>query len=209
MEIEKIPYVSSLRHPARSRIDERIKTLDRVPEKSEPGESIATKNTTDRSNQKKHQFLTMGIKLKNYTTEVAANRSIELIEKLLVDFGATNIMKEYEELKPLPGRVCVSIAFVIEVDGIRTPIKLPANVKGVALWLRKQKPSSSDKVICEQANRIAWKQQYEILYLQLSQVETQQRELMSVFLPDAYDIENNQTFFQKLKAGGFKQLSNG
>lgn len=151
----------------------------------------------------------MGIKLKNYTTEVAASRSIELIEKLLVDFGATNIMKEYEELKPLPGRVCVSLAFVIEVEGIRTPIKLPANVGGVARWLRKQKPSSSDKIVCEQAYRIAWKQQYEILYLQLSKVETQQRELLSVFLPDAYDVANNVTFYQKLKSGGFKQLTNG
>lgn len=152
------------------------------------------------------KILVMPIKLKNYTTEVPAVRSIDLIERLLVDFGATNIMKEYDELKPIAGRICTSIAFMIAVDGIRTPIKLPANVKGVALWLRKQKPNSSDKIIVEQAYRIAWKQQYEILYLQLSQVETQQRELMSVFLPDVYDIAANQTFYGKLKDGGFKQL---
>jgi hypothetical protein len=149
----------------------------------------------------------MAINLKNYTTEVPATRSIDYIEKLLVEFGAMNIMKEYEELPPLTGRICTSLAFIIEVEGHTTAIKLPANVKGIALWLRGKKPSSTDKTVCEQAYRIAWKQQYEILYLQLSQVETQQRELMSVFLPDAYDIQNNQTFYQKLKADGFKQLT--
>ena len=149
----------------------------------------------------------MAINLKNYTTEVPASRSIDYIEKLLVEFGATNIMKEYEELPPLPGRICNSIAFRIVVDGNSLAIKLPANVKGIAIWLRKKKSSGTDKTICEQAYRIAWKQQYEILHLQLSQVETQQRELMSVFLPDTFDINNNQTFYQKLKAEGFKQLT--
>lgn len=149
----------------------------------------------------------MAINLKNYTTEVPANRSIDNIEKLLVQFGAINIMKEYEELPPLPGKICNSIAFRIEVGGNMMAIKLPANVRTIAIWLRKKKPSGSDKTICEQAYRIAWKQQHEILHLQLSQVETEQRELMSVFLPDVFDIQSNQTFFEKLKSSGFKQLT--
>ena len=42
--------------------------------------------------------------LKNYTTEVHATKSIDGIEKLLVEFGASNIMKEYDEIKPLVGK---------------------------------------------------------------------------------------------------------
>lgn len=149
----------------------------------------------------------MAINLKNYTTEVSASKSIDNIEKLLVEFGATNIMKEYEEIPPLAGRICTSIAFRIEVMGNMLAIKLPAKVKSIAAWMRKKKPSATDKTVCEQAYRIAWKQQYEILFLQLSQVETEQRELLSVFLPDTYDVAKNQTFYEKLKSGGFKELT--
>lgn len=35
--------------------------------------------------------------IKNYTTEVPASRSIENIEKLLMQSGATNIMKEVKD----------------------------------------------------------------------------------------------------------------
>lgn len=148
----------------------------------------------------------MAIKLKNYTTEVPASRSIEYIEKLLVDFDASNIMKEYEELQPMPGKICSSISFIIEVEGMRLPFRLPANVHKVAAWLKKQKPNTNQKTIAEQANRIAWKQQYEILHLQLGQIEMNQLERLEVFFPYLYDIQNRQTYYQKIKEGGFKQL---
>ncbi len=149
----------------------------------------------------------MPINLKNYTTVVTADKSIALIEKLLVDFGATSIVKEYEELKPLPGRICSALSFVIVVEEVSRPIKLPANVAQVARWLRGIKPNVTDKTVCEQAYRIAWKQQYEFLHLQLGTVEMQQRELMAVFLSDTYNQATGQTFYQQLKEGGFKLLT--
>lgn len=149
----------------------------------------------------------MAIKLKNYTTEVPASRSIDNIEKLLVDFDATNIMKEYEEFPPMPGKICTSISFIVEVEGMKLPFRLPANVQKVAAWLKKQKPQTTAKTIAEQANRIAWKQQYEILHLQLGQIEMNQLEKLEVFFPYLYDIQNRQTYYQKIKDGGFKQLT--
>ncbi len=143
------------------------------------------------------------MKLKNYTTEVPATKSIDMIERLLVDFGAFNIMKEYTQGK------CSALSFIIEVDGVRMPFKLPANVPNVAKWLRKQRPQSSDKTIWEQAERIAWKQQFEILHLQLGQIEMTQMERLEVFFPFLYDIAQNQTYYEKIKAGGFKALTNG
>lgn len=148
----------------------------------------------------------MAINLKNYTTEVAATKSIEMIEKLLVDFGAFNIMKEYTEMKPLVGRRCSSISFIIEVDGMRLPFKLPTKVEQTAKWLRKQKPNSTDKTILEQSERIAWKQQYEILHLQLGQIIMGQLEKLEALFPYLLSTAENKTYYQKLKEGNFKAL---
>lgn len=151
----------------------------------------------------------MAINLKNYTTEVSATKSIENIEKILVEFGAFNIMKEYTELPPLIGRFCSSISFIIEVEKAKMPFKLPANVKAVASWLKQKKPSSTEKTIVEQSQRIAWKQQYEILHLQLGQIEMKQLDKLEVLLSYLYDVKTNKTYYQSLKADGFKQLTNG
>lgn len=144
--------------------------------------------------------------LKNYTTEVPASRSIDYIEKLLVEFGATNIMKEYQDLTPLAGKRCSSISFIVDMNGQRLPFRLPANVEKVKKWLRKKKPNGTDKTIAEQAERIAWKQQYEILHLQLGQIEMEQLEKLEVFFPYLYDISRNETYYQKLKSNGFAGL---
>jgi len=148
----------------------------------------------------------MAINLKNYTTEVPADRSISYIEKLLVEFGALNIMKEYQPLPPLPGSYCSSISFIVEMDGYKLPVKLPANVLKVMEWLKKKKPSASPKNLAEQSLRIAWKQQYEILHLQLGQIEMNQIEKLEVFLSYLYDIDKNKTYYEKIKSGGFKAL---
>ena len=142
------------------------------------------------------------IKLKNYTTEVPAATSIARIEKILIDFGAFNIMKEYQA-----GKV-KTLSFIIEVDSLRLPFKVPANVDKVAKWLRNQKPNATDKTIIEQAERIAWKQQYEIIFLQLNQIEMNQLEKLEVFFPYLYDVAGNKTYYEKMREQKFKGLLN-
>jgi lysyl-tRNA synthetase class I len=144
--------------------------------------------------------------LKNYTTEVQATKSIDGIEKLLVEFGASNIMKEYDELKPLVGKRCMSISFIVQIDGMKMPFKLPANVSKVAKWLKKKKPNSTEKTIAEQAEKIAWKQQHEILHLQLGQIEMDQLDKLEVFMAYLYDVNKQQSFYEKVKASGYKAL---
>ena len=61
------------------------------------------------------------MKIKNYTTKVPAVRSIDEIEKILVDFGATHIMKTYQD------GLVMGLAFRMENQGYQ----LPANVEGV------------------------------------------------------------------------------
>jgi CheY-like chemotaxis protein len=142
----------------------------------------------------------MPINLKNYTTEVPAFRSIDNIERLLMQFGASHIMKEIENNQVM------AISFRITVDKMPVAIKLPAKVKNIVAWLKRKKPQQTDKARNEQAVRIAWKQQYELLFLQLSMVEMDQMELLEALLPNAYDIKNNQTFYDKIKQQNFTPL---
>lgn len=142
----------------------------------------------------------MPINLKNYTTEVPASRSIDNIERLLMQFGASHIMKEIEN-----GSV-VAISFRINVNKMPVAIKLPAKVKNIDAWLKQKKPSMQPKNRGEHAACIAWKQQYELLFLQLSMVEMDQMELLEALLPNAYDIKNNETFYEKTKKQNFQPL---
>jgi hypothetical protein len=138
--------------------------------------------------------------LKNYTTEVPASRSIEYIERLLVSFGASNIMKQYEN------GMCIAISFIIEMDGMKLPFRLPGKADKVYQWLRKKKPNSKDQTLKEQAARIAWKQQHEWVHLQLSMIEIEQAEKLELFFPYLYDVQSNETYYEKLKQGNFKAL---
>lgn len=140
--------------------------------------------------------------LKNYTTEVPANRSIDSIEKLLIDLRCTNIMKEYEH----PSGRCKALSFILEVDGMKLPFKLPANTEKVFKWLKKKKPTGNEKNLREQAERIGWKQQFELLHLQLSMIEMNQLETLEALLPILYDVKADKTYYDKIKDGGYKAL---
>ena len=146
----------------------------------------------------------MAINLKNYTTEVPAARSIEKIENILVEFGATNIMKEYG-----PGGKCEALSFIVAVEGMKLPFRLPVKVENAYVWLKNKKPQTSDKTLWAQAERMVWKQQYEWVFLQLSMIELDQAEKLELLLPYLYDVQKQETYYQKLKQGGFKMLTNG
>jgi hypothetical protein len=146
----------------------------------------------------------MAVNLKNYTTEVTSSRSIEAIEKLLVSFGATNIMKEYS-----PSGKCEAVSFIVEMDGMKLPFRLPAKVKECYVWLRKKKPNSQDKTILEQAERIVWKQIHEWVHLQISMIELQQADKLEIFFPYLYDVSKRETYYEKLKQQSFKALLPG
>lgn len=145
--------------------------------------------------------------LKNYATEVPAIKSIDMIEKLLVDFGATRVSRDYGEVPGLPGMVVTQISFMMKIDKDNTlPFVLSANIDKVLKWLRKNKPSMQPKKAAEQSNRIAWKRQYEIIFLQLGNIEMDMAEKLETFFPMLYNISTHKTFYQQTKEGGFKNL---
>lgn len=146
------------------------------------------------------------MKLKNYTSGQSVEKSIIAIETLLVQAGAQTISKFYE------GERIAGFFFQIPVNATNMPVsfKLPVSTIAVQRVMEaeiKRARRDTYKRVQEQAERTAWALLREWVHVQLSMVQMQQAEALQIFLPYAYDGTNDQTFFEKLKGNGFKQLS--
>lgn len=144
--------------------------------------------------------------IKNYTSGVLVDRTLARIEAALVKSGATNITKNYAD--GVLHAVCFSV--VNPANGQRTAVRLPANVDGVyeALKASVKRPRSGTLAkLREQASRTAWKLMQDWIEVQLSLIQMRQAEFLQVFLPYVWD--GKQTFYDVLKDGGFKMLTDG
>ena len=141
--------------------------------------------------------------LKNYTSEVPAITSIGKIERYLVEAGATDISKKYED------SVCIAIRFRMLVNLRALFFELPARVDACykVLWAEVKRPNADTKTrIRQQAERTAWKIIADWVQIQLSMIQLEQAELMQVFLPYVFNPATEQTFYNQLKETGFKSL---
>lgn len=149
--------------------------------------------------------------LKNYTSTVPVERSIMLIEKLLIDAGAININKAVDPTS----REVSGIVFQINVENKPIVFKLPSKVEQCfkMMWKNVSPRSAHRESVkqntMDQAKRTAWKLLYDWVSRQVSMIQIQQVELMEVFMPYCYDVRNDQTFFEKMKGNGFLQLTEG
>ena len=155
----------------------------------------------------------MSFKIKNYTTEVAVEKTVVEIEQVLLAFGASAIMKEFEDgwLK--------GVRFIIAVEWGKMPVMLPANVDGVyAAMLKERKDNPRTHVttdqqkykLREQAERTAWRLMLDWCKVQLSLIRCKQAEPAQVFMPFAVMAEDEQgkplTMFQVFRADQMKLL---
>ena len=140
--------------------------------------------------------------MKNYTSEVAVEKTVARIEEALVRSGASNIMKEY-----VAGRVS-GISFALpNPNGGKAIIRLPANFDAVYDVLRKQvkRPNPhTQQRLQEQSERTAWKLMQDWVEVQLSLVEMRQAEPLEVFLP--YIWNGQRSFYAHVKEAGFTAL---
>jgi hypothetical protein len=158
--------------------------------------------------------------LKNYTSDVSPHITIGRIKQLLVRVGCSSISEIYG-----PQSEIEALMFTIQVPGAARPmvIRIPSNIEGAlnALWLdyadgnslstdgtevwggsghkKKKKKSFQD-----QAQRTAWRLAQDWIEVQISMIQMQQADILQVFLPYAWD--GKQTYYDKLKGGGFKAL---
>jgi hypothetical protein len=125
--------------------------------------------------------------LANYTSEASPVRSVDAIEKMLVEHGAKRVMKEYDN-----GEI-VGIAFsILTVQG-ELPFRLPAKIANVEVILRKRRKNydrlygrekvSADLHDKEQAKKTAWANLRDWTRAQLALIEIDQVTIDQVFFP--------------------------
>jgi hypothetical protein len=131
--------------------------------------------------------------IKNYTTTINVNKTIEEIQGILSKHGATAIMTEYDN-----GNV-TGLSFKIMTPRGELGIRLPSNTDRVLQVLKKQKKNNTKvKNTFEQANKVAWRIIKDWIDAQMAILETEMVEMEEIFLP--YMINNDgQTLYQAFK----------
>lgn len=146
------------------------------------------------------------IDIRNYTSSVAADKSILEIERILIGMGARNIAKEYDGF----GNVTV-ISFSVPMADTNIPYKLPGKTEPIKkLFLQQyRRPTASQiKQAEDQAKRTAWKNVREWVDLQSVMIKLEQVEFMEVFMPYMYNMVQGKTVFELSKETGYKALLN-
>ena len=143
--------------------------------------------------------------IKNYTSTIEASRNMAKIEELLVEIGASNINKKYEE------KICTGITFLLFDQQLQQtiPFHLKAQVEEcfTILWKDVKRPRPDTKTTLQaQANKTAWKILSDWTEIQCSMILLGQAKPLQMFLPFMYDMKTNETLFDKVSSGKMKLL---
>lgn len=123
--------------------------------------------------------------IKNYSTKVAASKTVGEVMEMLASHGADSINIEYGEDGPL------GVAFRHSGGAYR----LPARPEAVARILKDQgKPCNGS-----QASNVAWRNVKDWIDAQMAMVETGQAELAEVMMP--YMLDNQGHTLYEAMAG--------
>lgn len=147
--------------------------------------------------------------LKNYTSTIEASRSMARIEELLVEVGASNISKKYEN------KTCTGITFLLFDAQLQKTIAfhLKAQVEEAFKILYKEikRPQANTMAATKaQANRTAWKVLSDWAEIQCTMILLGQAKPLQMFLPFVYDVANEETLYDKVVSGKIQlQLTTG
>lgn len=133
-------------------------------------------------------------------TEISTERSLAEISAILMEFGAKQILTEYED------RQISSISFRLEIEGQILSFRLPCRWKVILQYFQARRMATMHKEPIEnQAKRVAWRQILRWLQAQLALLDTKMVEPSEVFLPYMQN-RKGKTLFEEIKGGGYKML---
>ena len=120
--------------------------------------------------------------LKNYSTSIPAEKSIQQIMKILASHGAREILMEYDHSGQANG-----LSWRVETPHGKLPFRLPVNVDAVHRTLNKQWETDNrvrnSQTTEAHARMVAWRTTKDWVDAQMAFLETEQVALNQVFLP--------------------------
>lgn len=144
-------------------------------------------------------------RIKNFSTIIAPEKTIMEIEKMLSEYGATKMMKQYDD-KNRPN----FLAFMINTEHGEIPIKLPLKVHQVLTMFDEQiaqklLPNSYSGNI-EQAYKVGWRIIKDWIDAQLTLLKLRLAKPEEIFLPYLYDYNKQETLFEKIERDGLEAI---
>lgn len=129
----------------------------------------------------------------NYTTTIAASKTIGEMQTMLAEGGAARIAVEYD------GGSASGMSFQLITPHGERVFTLPVDVDAMQrLLTRQRKGNSRVKTDREQAERVAWRVMKDWLAAQLALVETQMAALDQVMLPYLH-VDGERTLYAAYK----------
>lgn len=136
--------------------------------------------------------------IKNYTTKVSADRSIQEIQTALVAHGAIGVIFRYEKGT---GRI-EALQFGLEIDGKSIGFSLPVHWKKFQAVLKQQEVKRWDDE--DYCYRVAWRDIRDWIMAQLALYETEIVEMPQIFLPFmTTDKKGTRTIYDEIKSNQF------
>lgn len=134
--------------------------------------------------------------IKNYTTTISVEKTINEIEILLTRYGARKILKEYDS-----NQVITHLTFMVKYGKGFIPIRLPSNPEKVVLILNEKVDAGNIpkkfRNDLEQASRIMWRVILDWVDSQITMIDIGQRTLLEIFFADICPVGAQENLFQK------------
>lgn len=142
--------------------------------------------------------------IKNYTTEIPAHRSIEQIQRLLAEAGATGVAMNYK--KDGSGQI-ESLFFKIMIEKKEMPFKLPARPEKAynALFENVRYSDQHEESRRKRALNVAWRIVKDWLEIQLTFIKLKQADAGEVLLPYLL-VDGENTLYEVHKKTQFTNL---
>ena len=129
----------------------------------------------------------------NYTTQIAADRTLMEISRILTQHGATAILTEFDG----EGEVA-ALSFRVRVGDREVAFRLPADWRPILMLLERDRKVPSKSKVKAQAIRVAWRIIKDWVEAQMALIETQMVTMEQVFLPYAL-ADDGQTVYEHLR----------
>ena len=132
----------------------------------------------------------------NYTTQIAAEKTVSEIQSMLAKAKAVAVLTEYD------AGVLSAVSFRINSDHGLLSFRLPANIQNIYQVIVRDNRITPRLRTKEQASRVAWRIMKDWLAAQLAIIEAGMVDITQVFLPYMQSADGR-TLYEALEARGF------